>query len=273
MGNGVNRTRISQKSLPANARRIPIPAAALGPWLAEIENPDELRVTLRAVALITDSVSRPHLPASVSLHELLDDTFLMQGCASENIRASLSAALERSTLLATSVRSEIRILLNDEAAQRYLERTNLPLLSPADALGALSQITPTQWLPQKQPGEQRANIFTLYEKHIGPYGHSMAEQLKAAESEYPTQWIEDAFAAAIERNAASWNYVHAILRRWLKEGRYSGTESSATQQLDQYHEHGKPGHDTAPDSRTGYLDSYRRRHGRLPWEDGEPNSE
>ena len=79
MGDGANRTRISQKPLPANARRIPIPAAALGPWLAEIENPEELRVTLRVVAILAEGASRGGVPPSVSLEDLLDDPFLAQG--------------------------------------------------------------------------------------------------------------------------------------------------------------------------------------------------
>ena len=279
MEDRADRTRILQRSLPANARRIPIPAEALGPWLAEIEDPIELKVTLRTVALITESVSRADLPASVSLHQLLDDTFLTQGCAGENkgcagesIRAGLSAALERGTLLAARIRGEIRILLNDATNRRQLDRASQEPLSAAAAIGAARESTPIPRMMQEQPTAPRANIFALYEKHIGPYGHNMAEQLKAAESEFPFQWIEDAFAAALEQNVPNWHYIHAILRRWLQEGRYAELGKPRGPQRDQHHEHGKLGHDTAPDSRTGYLESYRRRHGHLPWETGEANS-
>ena len=37
--------------LPRDARRIPTPAAALGEWLAEIDDLGELKVVLRAVAV------------------------------------------------------------------------------------------------------------------------------------------------------------------------------------------------------------------------------
>ena len=272
MGNGANRTRISQKSLPANARRIPIPAAVLGPWLAEIEDPEELRVTLRIVAILAEGASRRGVPLSVSLEDLLDDPFLARVHRVDSIRSGLAAALERGTLMAVGDRGRICVFLNDEAGRRYFDRETLERLSAADVLGGPPESVPIQWLPQTQPGAQRANIFALYEEHIGPYGHSIAEQLKAAESEFPSQWIEDAFAAAIERKAASWNYIHAILRRWLQEGRYTEFGAPNSPQRDQHHEHGKPGRDTAPDSRTGYLESYRRRHGRLPWELGEPTA-
>lgn len=261
MGDGANRT-----PLPANARRVPIPAEAVGPWLAEIENPDELRVTLRAVAILAEGTNRGGIPPSASLDDLLDDPFLGKICSVENIRARLAASLRRGTLFAVADHGEVRIFLNDEAGKRYLEASPLAVLLPVDVLGADKKSTTIQWPSKQQPVVPRANIFALYEEYIGPYGHSMAEQLKAAEAEYPTQWIEDAFAAATERNAANWNYVHAILRRWLQEGRYAGVPATTSQQRDQQHEHGKPGHDTAPDSRTGYLESYRRRHGRLPWE-------
>ena len=265
MAEGVDRT-----PLPANARRIPIPAAALGPWLAEIEDLTELRVTLRALALIAEETSHRGIPPSVTLHDLLDDPFLAQGYAGENIRLGLAAALTRETLVVALARGEVRVFLNDDAGRRHLEHAALRPLSPGDVLEGPAESAPIQRLPKTQPDAARANIFALYEEHIGPYGHSIAEQLKAAEGEYPFNWIEDAFTVAAERKAVNWNYIHGILRRWLKEGRYSGASESIGQQQDQYHEHGKPGHDTAPDSRTGYLESYRRRHGRLPWESGEP---
>ena len=273
MGNGANRTRISQKSLPANARRIPIPAAALGPWLAEIENPDELRVTLRVVAILAEGASRGRVPPSVSLEDLLDDPFLARAHSVASIRSGLAAALERGTLMAVRDRGEVRAFLNDDAGRRYFEEASLEPLLPADALGEPAESTLIHWLPKEQLASQPANIFILYEEHIGQYTHNMAEQLKAAEAEYPINWIEDAFALAKERNAVNWNYIHGILRRRLQESLHMGSGATTGLQRDQYDEHGKPGHDTAENSRTGYLDSYRRRHGRLPWENGQPQSE
>ena len=273
MADGVNSTPIYQKSLPANARRISIPAAALGPWLAEIDDLTELKVSLRTVALLAEGTNRHGVPPSVSLDDLLDDTFLARGCDDASIRRGLAAALEQRTLLAALDRGKAHIFLNDDAGRRHLEHAALPPLSPSDILNGLTESAPIPQMPKTQPDLGRANIFSLYEKHIDPaYRHSIAEQLKAAEAEYPLSWIEDAIAVALERNATSWNYVHAILRGWLREGRYTGSTGTARRQQDQHHEHGKPGDDTAPDSRTGYLESYRRRHGRLPWESGEPNS-
>ncbi len=242
-------------TLAANARRIQIPAAALGPWLAEIGDPTELKVTLRALALLAEGASRRGTLQSAALYDLLDDPFLAQGCAGADIRRGLAAALTRGTLMAAVDRGEVRVFLNDDAGRRHLERAALRLLSPADVLGKPPESLSMQGHPEKQPAAYRTNIFALYEEHIGPYGHSIAEQLKAAEEEYPASWIEDAIAVAVERNFRSWGYISAILRRWNLEGRQEVR-----------YEHGKFGRDTAQDSRKTNLDDYRERYGRLPWE-------
>ena len=268
MASAVNITR-----LPANARRISIPAAALGPWLAEIDDATELRVTLRALALLADGVGRGGAPSSATLHDLTEDKFLNESVGSGRVAAGLAAALGRGTLVAAKERGEIRVFLNDAAGRSYLERKSLAAVAPPQLLDEPAETPPAQGSYPTRQGDGRANIFALYEKHIGSYGHSIAEQLKAAEAEYPLQWIKDAFEVATEKNAAaSWNYVQAVLHRWSKEGRYSEPAARGARQLDRHHEHGEPGHDSAPDSRTGYLDSYRRRYGRLPWESGEPDA-
>ena len=272
MAQRADRARISQKPLPANARRIPIPAAALGPWLAEIEDAAELRVSLRAVAILAEGSNRRGVPPSLVLEDLLDDPFLVHAHGVDGVRSGLGAALARGTLLAARASGEVRIFLNDDAGRRYFEQASLTPLDGSEILAPPTESAPIHRPPPEQPDPPRANIFALYEEHIGQFGHSVAEQLKAAEAEYPINWIEDAFAVAKERKALNWNYVQGILRRWLNEGRHSGADIHTGQRRDQYDEHGKPGDDTAPDSRTGYLESYRRRHGRLPWESGEPTS-
>ena len=242
-------------TLPANARRIPIPAAAMAQWLADIDDIVELKVTLRALALLSETPARGPVPPGISLHELLDDPFLEAGIDGTAIRQGLASAVARRTLLAVHSGGEVRVFLNDEGCRRYVATAGVTELTAADLVGK-ADANASERLPQPPTTEEpRANIFALYEQHIGPYGHSIAEQLRAAEEEYPAEWVEAALEIAAENDKRHWNYVAAILRRWVKEGR---------------HEHGEPGSDTAPDSRTGYLDSYRRRYGRLPWESGEP---
>lgn len=245
-------------TLPANARRIPIPAAAMAQWLADIGDIVELKVTLRALALLADEPQRRRIPPSISLEDLLDDRVLadaLSGSVENSVRFGLAGAIDRRTLIAVRNVGSIRVLLNDEDCRNYLENVGVTELTAAD-LTEQADANASERLPQPPTTrEPRANIFALYEQRIGQINHNVAEQLRAAEEEYPAEWIEAALEIAAENDKRHWNYVAAILRRWVKEGR---------------HEHGEPGSDTAPDSRTGYLDSYRRRHGRLPWESGEP---
>lgn len=269
------KARTYQQSLPANARRIPIPAAALSQWLADIDDIAELKVTLRALALLAEEPRRRSVPPSIALEDLLDDPVLadVQLSGIENrVLSGLAAAVGRGTLAAIREAGSMRVLLNDEDCQRYLQTGGVTELTAADLTGlaGMDALKPTLQTPTT--AEPRANIFALYEQHIGPYGHSIAEQLRAAEEEYPAEWIADAIAIAAERNARSWRYIDAVLRGWKQERQTRAGMGITDRTRDTSHEHGEPGSDTAPDSlaRYPYLESYWRRHGRLPWEPGEP---
>lgn len=247
-----------------------MPAVAMGEWLAQIDDPGELKVTLRTVGLLAVEPARGAMPPSLSLDDLLDDGALRRATelgTDQAIRRALAAALRRETLLAIRAGGDVHLLGNDERAREYLAKTGLTPLMPAD-IGKTEVIEATvseSGEPAKR-GAARANIFALYERYIGTFGHGTAEQLKAAEEEFPTSWIEEAFEIANNQNAPSWGYVRAILRRWLQEGKPTVSSAIAGQPREQRHDDGKPGHDTTPDRRTGYLESYRRRYGRLPWE-------
>ena len=256
--------------LPRDARRIPVPAAALEQWLAEIDDPAELKVTLRVIALLAIEPARGGKPPSLSLDALLDDGTLRRAAglgSDDTIRGALAGALRRETLVAVRVAGDVRLLSNDERVQEYLVKTGLAPLKASDIGGVdATEATGSESVNPAKRSVSRANIFSLYEQHIGTFGHGAAEQLKAAEEEYPASWIEEAFDIANNQNVRSWGYVHAILRRWLQEGKPTASPQIVAQPRERRHDHGELGHDTAPDRRTGYLESYRRRYGRLPWE-------
>jgi DNA replication protein len=65
---------------------------------------------------------------------------------------------------------------------------------------------------------QRPNVFSLYERSIGPLSPLVAEQLREAERSYPREWLEQAIDQAIQNNARSWRYIETILRRWEVDG-------------------------------------------------------
>ena len=250
------------RSLPKDARRIPVPAAALEEWLAEIDDPAELKVALRVAGLLAAEPIRRNVPPSLSLDEVLDDDILRRATrlgSDSAIRQALAAALRRETLVATQVGGEVRLFLNDERCDEYLVKMQLPRLRAPDVAPLPIDETAAIGDQHTVPVTPRlANIFALYERHISTFGYSTAEQLKAAEEEYPMKWFEYAFATASEHGARSWSYVNTILRRLVREGLPEGTIDS--------HEHGKLGIDSEADSRTELLDQYRRLFGRPPWE-------
>jgi DnaD/phage-associated family protein len=79
--------------------------------------------------------------------------------------------------------------------------------------------------------EKQSNIFILYEQNIGPITPLMADKLKHAEKDYPADWIQDAFQAAVNADARNWNYIYKVLenRRLGKDKpRPSGNGSKPT---------------------------------------------
>ena len=264
MDDVAGKARTYPEPLPANARRIPIPAAALSQWLADIDDIVELKVTLRALALLAEEPRRRSVPPSIALEDLLDDPVLAEAELSgleNHARSGLAAAVIRGTLAAIRDAGAMRVLLNDGDFRRYLETAGVTELAGADLAGQADADAPAPHPGLPTTGKPHANIFELYEQHIGPYGHSMAEQLKAAEEEYPASWIEYAFSLASRHNAYSWSYVHSILQRLVHEGL---PEHTVTE-----NEHGKSWNDPEANRRAEFLDSYRRRHGNLP---GDPGS-
>jgi len=81
---------------------------------------------------------------------------------------------------------------------------------------------------EKAPKEDSdfAKISTVYEENFGMLTPIIAEQLKDITSEYPLDWIEEAFKEACRHNARRLSYVSSILERWKVDGRKSGREQS-----------------------------------------------
>lgn len=66
--------------------------------------------------------------------------------------------------------------------------------------------------------EKKPEIFTLYEKNIGPITQLISDELIDASKRFHPEWIEVAFIEAVKANVRKWKYVYAILDRWEREG-------------------------------------------------------
>ncbi len=183
----------------------PLPNLFFTELLPAIDDLMEWRVTLHVFYLIYHKKSSPRF---VSGAELRADRTLMNALGSgEALAKGLRRAVERGTLLQRVADGANWYFFNTAEARRALEKID------RGELNLSATVSP-------EPADtKRANIFELYEKHIGMLTPMISEALKDAENEYPPEWIEEAVRIAVEMNKRNWKYIGAILQRWRDEGR------------------------------------------------------
>lgn len=187
-----------------------LPAQFFVEVLPAIEDEAELRVTLYALYAIQRqrgslrAVRRSALAAEAPLQEVL--ARLGGGPVLE---LALAAAVARGTLLTCELEDgDALVLVNHEAGRRALERLRAGL----DASGGTMARLPVA-------AERPVAVAAVYEQEIGALTPAIAEALAGAVERYPEAWIIDALRLAARRNARSWRYAEAVLRRWQVEGR------------------------------------------------------
>jgi DnaD/phage-associated family protein len=130
----------------------------------------------------------------------------------EAVRQGLRRAVKRGTLLALRLEDgDALVFANNEVGRRSLERVRSRAL-PA----------PGSKVRSAPPVEPRDGLAAEYEREIGVLTPSVAEALREAAARYPEDWIVDALRLAAARNARSWRFAEAVLRRWEAEGRDDG---------------------------------------------------
>ena len=232
---------------PRGTRYTPVPNPLLGPLLEVIEDPAELKCTLRSLWLLHQKKGYPRF---VTEGELLSDRVLLIGLkgldasTQKAIRRGMNKAVDRGTFLSVPAdqdeRQEERYFLNDDAGRRAvakIQQGSIEVKGDSRREGAVGE-----------PPGPRANIFTIYEENIGMLTPLLSDEMKEAEEIYPWQWIEEAFKIAVSRNKRSWRYIEATLRRWATEGKDDGESGRYFQK--------------APNRED--LAEYLRRRGRLP---------
>ncbi len=185
----------------SRTRNVRLPEAVFTDLLPLIDDLDELKVTMHTLYRL----SRQTGPVRYLRHrELLEDPVLLEGLSQDTgaaVERALNRAVERGTLLRAGSNSELVYFANTPRGRAAVE--------------ALRRGEPLE----KAPPPPRTNIFVLYEENIGPLTPLIAEELEEAEETYPAEWVEDAFREAVALNKRSWRYIHAILERWMQEGR------------------------------------------------------
>jgi len=199
---------------PGKTRLVALPEPLFGELVPLIDDLGELKVTLHCYWRLSEGDGAIRF---VRRRDLLADTTLLAGLVTDLAQdpvTALDTALERATARGTLLRVQVAeegetddwYLANTprgRAAVRHIER--------GETIESLTPIT------QAQPS--RPNIFALYEQNIGLLQPLIADELRQAEQDYPTEWIQEAFQLAAEANARRWSYVRAILERWSTEGK------------------------------------------------------
>ncbi len=188
----------------------PVPAAFFTELLPAIDDLGELKVSLYALWYLARQkderryMRRDHLRQDARLMAALRTPGKQDDDALDE---ALERAVSRGTLLHAA----------DGQGQ------SIYLLNTPRGRAALKSLIDGEWQPEDLPGARldadRPTVYVLYEHNIGPLTPMIAEALKAAEAEFPPEWIEDAIRLAVENNARKWRYVEAILDNWKAHGR------------------------------------------------------
>ncbi len=207
-----------------------LPAAAFNRLLAEVDDLAEIKVTLFCLAALQQKEGDYRY---LRREEFAADAELMRGLARAGLAHSpeetLAAALQKATRRGTLLRAQIDIggtrreyyFAADEHGRALQARMQAGDWRPAGA----DEIA---LLPA------RPTIYTLYEENIGALTPMMADALKAAEADYPRDWIEAAMRYAVERNVRHWRYISRILEKWQQEGRGGETRGRDLEAHEKY---------------------------------------
>jgi DNA replication protein len=199
-----------------------VPAVFFSRVLPQITDITELKTTLYFFRLI---LVKKNFPRFVTFSELAADTGLANSLKSSGIklsaalRTAMNAAIAHGTILHLQVDGsgspEDVYFLNTARDREAVEKIKTGEIK-------LPGLTAKEPLPES-PAEPASNIFQLYEHNIGLLTPMLAEELKDAEKNYPSEWIEDAFREAVSANKRNWRYIARLLERWATEGKKDGT--------------------------------------------------
>jgi DNA replication protein len=196
-------------------RSVPLPESLFTELLPQIDDLNELKVTLYALWFVNQLEGGFRYLRS---EDVAADERFLSGLASPDgdQAAALKRALERAVARGTLLCAEVAV--DDQPVRLYF-------LNSERGRAALRAIEKGEWKPTgdtRQPialDMERPNVFRLYEENIGPLTPLIADVLREAEATYPLEWIQEAVRIAVENNVRRWRYVEAILSSWKKEGR------------------------------------------------------
>ena len=215
--------------LDDSARMIPVPTQFFNELLGQIDNLNEIRVTLFIIGFIGQSGDYANC---ILMQDFNNNSQFMASLgnnpkeATANLQDGLDKAVQRGALL--------RIAGANTPSQQTYFFLNTPRgRSSAQALQQGGQ-TPITASAMINASKERPNLFALYEANIGALTPMIAETLRDAEKVYPAEWLEEAMKIAVQNNIRRWRYVEAILKSWKEEGRHGGDQQTAQEDYRRY---------------------------------------
>ena len=195
-------------------RYIPVPAPVFGELLQEIQDINELKIILRIFRLLHN---KKGLERYVSIDELLADRVLSTALGSMDLDSRRTNIIQS---LESSAKRKILIKINreDSGTFAYFLNTEFERQAMKKVLDLEHHSDFEPW----ETGEDRPNIYSLYEQNIGILTPIVAEKIGEAEQKYPVEWIEEAITEAVSLNSRNWRYISRILERWEIEGKQNG---------------------------------------------------
>ena len=195
-------------------RSTPVPNPLLADLLVEIADPDELRLTLRAVWALHQQRG---FPQSVTMSDLAADRTVaaMLGMGGDDLENRVSALLDqaagRGTLL--KIREHggpDRYFLNTEPVRRALSRQGVVPTEARETADTEAELE--AWQDPGAAAEPSMAVLA-YEENIGQITPLVAQKIRDAIDDYTELDVVDAIRIAADREARNWNYVAALLRR------------------------------------------------------------
>ncbi|MBM3129500.1 MAG: DnaD domain protein [Chloroflexi bacterium] len=194
----------------------PLPNLFFSELVPAIDDLAELKVTLHVFWLLAHGKTPYVRACDLSADRALARSLTARDAAPEaELERALARAVERGTLLHWRAGDDALYFPNTERGRRAFEKIERESL-PRDPIA-----------PEPATTIERPNIFALYEQNIGLLTPLLAEELKEAEREYPSEWIAEAIQIAVEQNKRSWSYARKILARWKTDGRGAKTKKKS----------------------------------------------
>jgi len=212
---------MQKPGLPAKMNYSAIPSYYLNIVMPHVEDPVELKLSLHLFKILTRKKGRTPY---TSFNELVSDPVIVESIrqtdrpVEETLRETLARIISRGILTAVEIdqagNPDTAYLLNTPANSELMESINRGELKLTGKKAATSDLTRC---------EPQPDIFGCYEQNIGMLTPLVADELKEAEKNYPSQWIIEAIREAALNNKRNWRYISRILERWLSEGKNDGT--------------------------------------------------